>query len=205
MRISRSTGAVSGLTIVLLGLWGALIPFVGPYFDYAFGVNSTWRYTSDRLWLNILPGAAAALAGAMLLVTRRRRIATLAASCAVIAGAWFVTGPAVSLTWESGVGPIGAPLFGPTRQMLELLGYFYGVGTLIVALGAFALARVRLVPAIETSAVPPARGPSPGAPPPGDARDRSEREANGGREREASGGRARRGLRFPRRERRVGA
>jgi hypothetical protein len=34
MRTTRSTAAVSGLLIVLLGLWGALIAFVGPYFDY---------------------------------------------------------------------------------------------------------------------------------------------------------------------------
>ena len=57
MRIARSTGAVSGFLIALLGIWGALIPFVGPYFDYSFGTNSTWHYTADRLWLNILPGA----------------------------------------------------------------------------------------------------------------------------------------------------
>jgi len=47
MRIARSTGAVSGLLIALLGVWGAVIPFVGPYFDYSFGVNSTWHYTTD--------------------------------------------------------------------------------------------------------------------------------------------------------------
>jgi hypothetical protein len=50
----------------------------------------------------------------------------------------------VSLTWESGgpgAGPIGRPLFGSTRQMLELVGYFYGLGALIIALGAFAAGR----------------------------------------------------------------
>ncbi len=29
MRIPRSRGAMSGLLLVILGLWGALIPFVG--------------------------------------------------------------------------------------------------------------------------------------------------------------------------------
>ena len=72
MRIARSTGAVSGLLIALLGIWGALIPFVGPYFDYSFGTNSTWHYTSDRLWLNILPGALALLGGLLLLTASRR-------------------------------------------------------------------------------------------------------------------------------------
>jgi len=72
MRIARSTGAVSGFLIALLGIWGALIPFVGPYFDYSFGTNSTWHYTADRLWLNILPGALAVLGGLMLLAASRR-------------------------------------------------------------------------------------------------------------------------------------
>jgi hypothetical protein len=131
--------------IVLLGIWGGLIPFVGPYFDYSFGVNSTWHYTMDRLWLDILPGAVALLAGLLLLVARTRTTAVLGCWLAILAGAWFVIGPPVSLTWEHGTGPIGPPLFGTTRQMLELIGYFYLLGVLILALAAFVLGR--LVPA----------------------------------------------------------
>jgi len=145
MRIARSTGAVSGFLIALLGIWGALIPFVGPYFDYSFGTNSTWHYTTDRLWLNILPGALAVVAGIMLMTASRRHYGALGGWLAVTAGAWFVIGPAVSLTWESGAGPgagpIGRPLFGSTRQALELVGYFYGLGALIIGLGAFAAGR----------------------------------------------------------------
>ena len=141
MRIARSTGTFSGLVIALLGVWGALIPFVGPYFDYSFGINSTWHYTTDRLWLCILPGALALLAGLMLLTARTRVTGAFAGWLAIVAGAWFVIGPAVSLTWESGPGPIGPPLFGTTRQMAELIGYFYGLGALIVAFGAFAVGR----------------------------------------------------------------
>ena len=59
MRMARSTGTMSGLLIVPLAIWGGLIPFIGPYFDYSFGTNSTWHYTADRLWLNILPAAIA--------------------------------------------------------------------------------------------------------------------------------------------------
>lgn len=142
MRIARSTGALSGLMIALLGIWGGLIPFVGPYFDYSFGVNSTWHYTSDRLLLDILPGAVALLAGLVLLTARTRTTAALGSWLAILAGGWFVIGPAVSLTWESGPGPIGPPLYATTRQMLELIGYFYLLGALIVAFGAFVLGRV---------------------------------------------------------------
>ena len=142
MRTARSTSAISGLLIALLGIWGALIPFVGPYFDYAFGVNQTWHYTADRLYLDILPGVVAAVGGLVLLASSRRGVLLWGALLSLIAGAWFVVGPAVSLTWESAAGPIGRPLFGSTRQMLELVGYFYGLGALIVALAAFSLGRV---------------------------------------------------------------
>jgi peptidoglycan/LPS O-acetylase OafA/YrhL len=157
-RMTRSTGAVSGLLIVLLGVWGALIPFVGPYFNYSFGTNTTWHYTTDRLWLDILPGALAVLAGIMLLLAATRAAGILAGWLAMVAGAWFVVGPSVSLTWESGVGPIGRPLYGSTRQMLELVGYFYGLGALIVALAAFAVGRFASRPALAEE--PAAAGPA---------------------------------------------
>ena len=35
LRVRRSKGAIGGLLLALLGSWGALIPFVGPYFHYA--------------------------------------------------------------------------------------------------------------------------------------------------------------------------
>ena len=35
MRIPRSRGAVSGLLLIVLGAWSALIPFIGPSFDLA--------------------------------------------------------------------------------------------------------------------------------------------------------------------------
>ena len=160
MRLPRSTGAVSGVLLVVLGLWGALIPFVGPYFDYSFGVNSTWHYTSDRLWLDILPGALTVIGGLLLIGARTRSAGIFAGWLALLGGAWFVVGPAVSLTWESGQGPIGRPLFGSTRQMLELVGYFYGLGALIVALSAFSIGRFMSRPRVATEAAAVASGPS---------------------------------------------
>jgi hypothetical protein len=32
LRVPRSRGVLSGLLLVLLGAWGALVPFVGPDF-----------------------------------------------------------------------------------------------------------------------------------------------------------------------------
>src|SRR5258705_4744134 len=109
MHVARSTGAVSGLLIALLGIWGAMIPFVGPYFDYSFGVNQTWHYTADRLWLDILPGALAVAGGLLLLVSARRFVLLMGALLSLLAGAWLVVGPSVSLTSESGLRPISRP------------------------------------------------------------------------------------------------
>jgi hypothetical protein len=161
MRIARSTGTFSGLVIAILGVWGALIPFVGPYFDYSFGVNSAWHYTTDRLWLCILPGALALLAGLILLAARTRTAGAFGGWLAIVAGAWFVIGPAVSLTWEAGPGPIGSPLFGSARQMAELIGYFYGLGALIVAFGAFAAGRFAPGPRLVEHTGPTAGEPLP--------------------------------------------
>ncbi len=140
-RLPRSTGALSGLLVIVLGVWGALIPFVGPYFHYAFGSFQTWHYTSERLWLNILPGVAAVIGGLMLLRGSRRSTGLIGGWLAVAAGAWFAIGPTVSLLWHHAGNPIGAPMGGYTRQALEWLGYFQGLGVLIAALAAFAMGR----------------------------------------------------------------
>lgn len=99
-----------------------MIPFVGPYFDYSFGVNSTWQYTTDRLWLRILPGAAALVGGLLLVIAATRAAGVFGGWLAVLAGVWFVIGPPLSLTWEDRAGPIGAPLFSATHQAFELIG-----------------------------------------------------------------------------------
>jgi hypothetical protein len=140
-RLARTTGALSGFLIVLLGLWGALIPFVGPYFHYAFGSLQTWHYMSERLWLDILPGVVAVIGGLMLLLGSTRMSGLIGGALAVAAGAWFAVGPTLSLLWHGAGDPIGAPLGAHTRQVLELLGYFQGLGVVIAALAAFAMGR----------------------------------------------------------------
>src|SRR5262249_27517549 len=57
LRVRRSRGALSGLLLMLLGIWGALIPFIGPYFNYAYTPDRAWQATSGRMWLEVLPGA----------------------------------------------------------------------------------------------------------------------------------------------------
>jgi hypothetical protein len=148
MRISRTTGAFSGFLLVILGIWGGIVPFIGPSFGYAFGTHATWYYTANRLYLDILPGVAVVAGGLILLRAGNRASGVLGSWLAIAGGAWFVIGPAMSRTWEHTLGPIGAPMFGKARQTLELLGTFYGLGALIIALAAFALGRVVSRPAL---------------------------------------------------------
>jgi hypothetical protein len=141
MRLPRTTGALSGLLIILLGLWGGLIPFVGPYFHFAFGGYFKWHYTNERLWLCILPAIAAIVGGFMVFTAARRPSGILGAWIALAGGVWFVVGPAVSLLWHKVGYPIGAPAGGHIRQMFEWLAYFFGIGVAISSLASFAMGR----------------------------------------------------------------
>ena len=54
LQMPRSRGAASGFLLILLGAWGALIPFIGPYFDFAFTPDTEWTWTMARGWLEVL-------------------------------------------------------------------------------------------------------------------------------------------------------
>ena len=132
---------MSGFLILLLGVWGGLIPFIGPYFHYAFGGYQHWHWTTQRLWMNVVPGAVAVIGGLMLLRAHTRVGGLTAGWVALAAGVWFAIGPTVSILWHHNIYAIGAPMGGHTRQMLEWIGYFYGLGALIIGLAAFAMGR----------------------------------------------------------------
>lgn len=144
LRVPRSRGAVSGMLLILLGAWGALIPFVGPYFSYAYTPATAWSYTSGRLWLSILPGAAALIGGLVLLAARIRPVAMAGAALAALAGAWFAVGTVLSPLWSI-VPSAGTPTGGTVLRALEQIGFFTGLGVVIVFLAAFALGRLSVV------------------------------------------------------------
>ena len=79
LRVPRSRGALSGVLLILLGVWGALIPLVGPYFHYAYPPDTAWSFTSGRIWLEIAPGAAAFIGGLIVLVSSLRPVAMFGA------------------------------------------------------------------------------------------------------------------------------
>jgi hypothetical protein len=141
LQMPRSRGAASGFLLILLGLWGALIPFVGPYFDFAFTPDNEWVWTAARGWLEVLPGAVTVLGGFLLLSSRNRFTAMLGGWLTVIAGAWFVVGRA--LAGPLGLGDAGAPVAATeTERVVRELAFFYGLGALVIFLGAIALGRL---------------------------------------------------------------
>jgi hypothetical protein len=146
LRVRRSRGALSGVLLVLLGIWGAVIPFVGPYFHYAYTPNRTWDYTSGRLWLEVLPGAAVLLGGLVVLGSRHRLVAVLGSWLAAAGGAWFAVGGLVAARWTS-LPSAGTPTGGPTRMVVEQLGFFTGLGVLIAFLAGIAMGRFTVVAA----------------------------------------------------------
>lgn len=141
-------GRTSGILLMLLGAWGALVPFVGPYFGYAYTPDKAWAYTSGRLWLSVMPGAAAFLGG--LLIVFSDRVAPAGACLAVLGGVWFVVGvPVIALARPAGSISPGSPVIShgalfsmPTMRFLEQLGFFYGAGVAILFFAALALGEV---------------------------------------------------------------
>jgi hypothetical protein len=143
MQIPRSRGAASGVLLIVLGVWGALIPFVGPYFDFGYSPDAAWLWTEARGWLEVLPGIVA-VAGGLLLVTSRNRVSAMFGGwLAVIAGAWFVIGR--PLAQVLAVGEVGVPAAATPAKTAALdLAFFSGVGALTVFLAAVALGRLSI-------------------------------------------------------------
>ncbi len=158
----RSRGALTGLLLILLGAWGALVPFFGTYINWAYTTDPAWTWTAGKGWLEVLPGAVAGLGGLMLLSAGNRASATLGGWLAVVAGAWFVVGQAFAPILA--IGDVGQPAASTDlkRALLEIT-YFTGLGALIVFLGGAALGRVAVRHARDVVATQPAPVAAPAA------------------------------------------
>jgi hypothetical protein len=159
LHMPRSRGAVSGLLLIILGVWGALIPFVGPYFNFAYTPDHSWAWSTARGWLEVFPGAITVVGGVLLVVSGNRATAMFGGWLAAFAGAWFVVGRTLASTLQ--IGNVGEPIAATDvrRAVLEIC-YFSGLGALIVFLAGAVLARlsVRMARDVETAA-----GAAPGA------------------------------------------
>jgi hypothetical protein len=156
MRVPRTRGAGSGVLLILLGAWGALIPFVGPYFHFAYTPDTAWAWTWGRFFLEIVPGVATALGGLILMISAFRPVAMFGAALAAAGGAWFAVGSLLGPVWTSystsgaagGVPSVldpGQPAGGPLHMVAEHLTFFTALGVVIVFVAAAAFGRLAII------------------------------------------------------------
>jgi hypothetical protein len=146
LRVPRSRGALSGVLLVLLGLWGGLAALAGPYFHFAFAPDTAWEFTSGRIMLQVAPAGAAVVGGLVVVASANRVLATIGAWIAAFGGAWFVVGAPLSALWtDPGSAPLGPAVGDRTRQVLEQVGLLSGLGTVIVFVAALAIGRLAVV------------------------------------------------------------
>jgi hypothetical protein len=164
LRVPRSRGVLSGLLLILLGAWGALVPFVGPYFHYAYTPDQAWTYTTGRLWLAILPGVATVLGGLIVLISASRPLAHFGAWLAALSGAWFALGSVIGPTWIGTQIATGTPVGGSATRALEQIGFFTGLGVAIVLVAGMALGRFSVIGVRDARLAAPAREAEPVTP-----------------------------------------
>ncbi len=135
---------VTGFTIMLLGAWAGIVPFVGPTFGFSADGASSWYWNLPHALLWLAPGAVAVWCGLMMLGLVPRAIAGFArlgsaalGTVAAICGAWLVIGPLAWPVLERSAG-VFVPA-SPIRELAYQIGYSLGPGVLLVVLGAFAL------------------------------------------------------------------
>src|ERR1022692_2981473 len=198
LRVSRSRGAFSRVLLVLLGVWGGLIPFLGPYVHYAYTPDRAWTYTSGRFWLEILPAVGAVLGGLIVLVSRLRPVALLGASLAALSGCWFAIGGALAPLWTAAAAlpAQGTAVGGPAARAVEQIGFFTGLGAAIAVVASIALGRLSVVaardlktaaqPAPAGTTTPDTPGATPDTPRASGAREASDPQATSGARRASS-------------------
>jgi len=131
--LARTRG--SAILVILLGIWGGIVPFVGGYFGFPSGAPK-WHWSTDSLILSVAAGVATVVGG-LLLMSVRPTMARLGGLLAMLGGAWFVLGPIFHPLWSNGV--VLRTSGSKWMQVLEQLGYHYGTGVLITALAGYAL------------------------------------------------------------------
>jgi hypothetical protein len=147
---------MSGVLLVLLGIWGGLIPLVGPYVHYAYTPNHVWTITSGRIWLEFLPAAGTLLGGLILLTSKFRPMALFGGSLAAASGAWFAVGSALAPLWTHNLHAQGFPIGGHIARAMEQIGFFPGLGVVIAGIAAVAIGRLSLVSVRDASVAEPA-------------------------------------------------
>lgn len=139
---SRSARIVA-FPLLLAGIWGGLIPFVGPSLNFGMGKGGSWVWSESHATLHLAPAVAAVIGAFVILGARGRGSQAVGAALAALGGIWFVIAPSLHPLWTTG-GSSGHMMMGTSklRTALEALAYHYGIGAVIATLAAFALGLV---------------------------------------------------------------
>jgi hypothetical protein len=133
-RVWSPKAAPAAAVAVLLGLWAAAVPLLGPYFDFGFDTTKAWTFSEVHWTLSIVPGLAAAVGG-LLLVRPLRSLGALGRLLVAACGAWLVVGPSLYPLWaDRTLQPIAGADW---KRALLWIGYFYGVGTLLTLVAGY--------------------------------------------------------------------
>ena len=150
LRVSRSRGAFSGLLLILLGIWGGLVPLIGPSLHYAYTPDKVWTVTSGRAWLEFAPAGAAVIGGLLLLASRSRPLALTGGTLAVLSGGWFIVGSTVARFWTQNPPNPGSPVGSAIARTAEQIGFFTGLGAVIICVAAVAIGRLSVISTRDT-------------------------------------------------------
>lgn len=148
--MSRGRGSLSGLALLLLGAWGGVAPFVGPYFHLGFQPDKALSFDAGRLYLVVVPGVVTLLCGLIIMATKSRWLAGVSGFTAALAGLWFVIGRATmafvgTATTASYLRSVSVPIAHSARgAVLTDVILVTGLGAAIVFFGALASGRVSI-------------------------------------------------------------
>lgn len=151
----RPAGATLAATgAILVGIWGAIAGYIGPYFGYRPVSGTVWDWNAQNGLFHLAPGALAVLAGMLLLSVRPARGGVRRAALAVpavllaAAGAWFVVGP---VAWPMfGTGPAYAPVLGAGTNLLNQAGSALAPGLALMLAAGMALEAAMMRPPVVT-------------------------------------------------------
>jgi len=147
--VARSTsgglGAI-GILTTLLGAWAGIVVFAGPVFGYSVEGRGAWHWSAAHGLLHLAPGAAAFLAGLIILASAPSGVARggsafIGSLLAVAAGAWLVIGP---IAWPvlQGNGHRVWNAAPPLHELAYQVGANLGPGAILILTGALALGLV---------------------------------------------------------------
>jgi hypothetical protein len=142
VHLGRFGIGTAGVVAVLVSAWGAIVPYVGPLFNYSGDGSAAWRWSLPHAALALAPGAFGVLLGLFVIaesrgivVGRGRLSLATAGTLLMVCGAWFAVGPLAWPVVSNGGGYFVASTH--LRVLAYEVGYSIGTGLILVVCGAF--------------------------------------------------------------------